>query len=123
MDAARMIGEVFTSVVYDDETVVFEKADGSQYRLYHYQDCCESCFIEQVIGNILDLVGSPITNAVTYGADAPVGLANDFSNTYEIWELQTIKGVVKIACFGSSNGYYSETFDLEFFDTTGKKHY
>ena len=31
--------------------------------MYHEQDCCESVYLEEIIGDLDDLIGSPITMA------------------------------------------------------------
>lgn len=120
----QMIGKVFVSVTYDDDEVRFTEADGSSFRLYHYQDCCESVEITGVSGNLDNLVGSPIISATCEDGVNPE--AEDYepeSSTYEVWCFKTGKGTVKVATYGTSNGYYSETYSLEYCDENGKRNY
>ena len=60
----------------ENDEIVFTVDDGSQYRLYHNQDCCESVTVEDIIGNLDDLVGAPILMAeeVTYDNQNPVDM-------------------------------------------------
>lgn len=53
--------------------VIFTTEDGQQFGMYHEQDCCESVAIEDVDGDVKDLIGSPITTAeeVDRVAEAP----------------------------------------------------
>lgn len=43
-----------------DGEVVFKTTDGETYRMYHQQDCCESVYLNDVVGDMQDLVGSEI---------------------------------------------------------------
>lgn len=43
-----------------DDEMIFEREDGRRFRFYHGQDCCESVLIEDVNGEIEDLIGSPL---------------------------------------------------------------
>src|SRR5690348_8483624 len=44
----------------DDERIEFETADGDTFALFHRQDCCESVRVESVVGDLADLIGTPI---------------------------------------------------------------
>lgn len=109
-----LIGKTLKDVKVEKEVIIFTCADDSQFKQYHSQDCCESVEVEDVIGDIADLIGSPITLAEEstseknpadkdYGAD---------SMTWTFYKLATVKGYVTIRWFGQSNGYYSESVDF-----------
>lgn len=111
------IGESFVVVEkYEESSITFTKEDGTSYEMYHEQDCCESVFIEDVSGNLNDLIGSPILKAeVRYGDSETLIDPDDSlddSNTWTFFELSTIKGSVTIRWWGSSNGYYGEDVDI-----------
>lgn len=98
--------------------VKFYLSDGSVVRMYHEQDCCESVEVEDVIGDVEDLIGSPILMAeeVTYCNEDPEGVETeptDDSFTWTFYKLATVKGYVDIRWYGESNGYYSESVDTE----------
>lgn len=111
-DIKELIGKTLVSVTnQDNEEIHFIVDDFSKYKLYHSQDCCETVVVEDVAGDLNDLVGSPILVAEERSQDTPPeGCENgDESNTWTFYELATNKGSVTIRWHGSSNGYYSES--------------
>jgi hypothetical protein len=110
-------GQTLSSVENIDGEEIFSTLDsGERYKLHHYQDCCESVYVEDIAGDLQDLIGTPILMAeeVTHENETPEGLTVDYyddSYTWTFYKLATKKGYVTIRWFGSSNGYYSESVD------------
>lgn len=96
-----------------DDTMNFETAEGETYRLYHSQDCCESVRLEEVVGDLTDLLGSPILEAEEVSSDGAPAPENHDSYTWTFYKLGTIKGGVTLRWLGKSNGYYSESVQFE----------
>jgi hypothetical protein len=99
---------------FGDE-LTFVTDTGHRYTQWHDQDCCEQVSIEEVIGDMEDLIGSPILLAEEVSSrdgkpDDATWKAGEYdeSYTWTFYKLSTIKGSVTIRWFGSSNGYYSE---------------
>lgn len=104
-DLPGLIGKTLVSVTQ-------YKQDLIEWQMYYEQDCCASCHIEDVVGDLNDLVGTPIVmaEAVTNNTDPqPPADYPDESYTWTFYKLATAKGYVTIRWYGSSNGYYSET--------------
>lgn len=95
-----------------NEELRFHLTDDHYVRMYHQQDCCESVSIEDIVGDLDDLVGTPLLTVETRVGHNEN--ENDFeSNTWTYYSFRTIKGSVDIRWYGSSNGYYSESVDIE----------
>lgn len=98
------------------DEVRFLCADGTRYRMYHSQGCCESVDIEDVNGDVEDLLNNPILLAnESTSSENPPGVQPEYQDsfTWTFYNLATIKGTVAIRWYGSSNGYYSESVDFE----------
>ena len=98
-----------------DDRIIFTLDNGEQYQLYHMQDCCESVVIEDICGDLDDLIGSPlllVEEATNHDNPSSGDDCYRDSFTWTFYKLSTIKGSVTIRWYGSSNGYYSEGVDF-----------
>jgi hypothetical protein len=113
----ELLGKTLTEVKDLGSELVFALENGESYALFHSQDCCEQVIIEDIVGDLDDLVGTPILMAEEItNADMPVDAHLDDiyrgeSETWTFYKLATINGFVTIRWYGSSNGYYSESVD------------
>lgn len=117
-----LMGLILVNVANNGDEIVFQVANGETYKLYHSQDCCENVKVEDVVGELADLVGAPILRAEersssgTRSEPAPAGAPKpgEYSEswTWTFYELATVKGSVTIRWLGESNGYYSESVDF-----------
>lgn len=96
--------------------IFIETSDGCQYALNHENDCCEYVRVEDVIGDINDLIGHPLTLAEEVNNSDDINDDDynyrDESHTWTFYKLATINGYVTIRWLGESNGYYSERVDF-----------
>lgn len=90
------------------DEVVFTLDNGLEYLMYHAQDCCESVYLEDVCGDVEDLLYEPITITETSNFDRE----KNESQTWTFYTLNTKKGSVTLRWLGESNGYYSESVDF-----------
>ena len=111
-----LIGKVLVEAkAMGHSEIIFVTADGKRYKLYHEQDCCEDVYIESIVGDLQDLVGSPLLiaeEASSYETPAGLVASTDESFTWTFYKFATVKGYVDIRWYGSSNGYYSENVDF-----------
>ena len=117
-------GRVLCKVVNLGDELHFHLTDSHYVRMYHSQDCCESVSIEDIVGDLDDLVGTPLLLVEEVSNYEPQeepkeegdGYYDD-SETWTYYRFRTIKGSVDIRWYGTSNGYYSESVDIEIVGT------
>lgn len=95
----------------------FVTIDGETYRMEHNQECCESVYLEDITGNLDDLIGAPILKAEeSSSSDShPEDKQPEYEPecfTWTFYHLATIKGYVSLRWYGESNGYYSTGVEL-----------
>ena len=100
----------------DSAEVIFTTSEGRRFEMSHSQDCCERVSIEDVCGDVNDLLNSPILLAEEVTSDEdPVDVNKEYHDDLYCWtvyKLSTFKGDVTIRWYGESNGYYSVGVDF-----------
>lgn len=108
-----LLGHKVINYKIDEESMMLEREDGLIIMFYHMQDCCECVTIDDVDGNLNDLLGTYIeAEEVTREG------GNDDLCESELWtfyKFGTDKGYVSIRWLGISNGYYSESVDIRYY--------
>ena len=144
VDISILKGKVISSIHTDtneiddydqlcaDESITFICTDGTELTMQHTKDCCENVTVEDICGDLRDLIGQTIVTAevvinsstddIVTSEDKPVNsflpvypvahTMSDYSETWTFYKLDCIKGSVVIRWLGESNGYYSESVDL-----------
>lgn len=122
-----LVGKTLTDIKNNGDELLFIADDGTSYKMFHDQDCCENVIIDDINGDLTDLLNTPITLAeeVTneeftkaFDAENEQKKKDDHwsgedSCTWTFYKLATVKGYVDVRWFGSSNGYYSESVEFE----------
>lgn len=95
-DFSDLLGHKVLDVQYSDDVLQIE-TETHVFELYHDQDCCESVYIEDIVGDFNDLIGNIIllaeessnsgANEDRYGAE---------SYTWTFYKLASIKGYVGV---------------------------
>lgn len=107
-------GRVITSIhgmCENSNEITFILDRGDVFEMGHDQDCCESVYVYDVVGDVQDLVGTEILLAEEVEGTIPDNYRTYESYTFTFYKLATIKGYVDIRWVGESNGYYSESVD------------
>ena len=63
---ADLLGRTLASIYGMDkgsERIRFVCTDGAEFSMTYYDDCCASCSVEDVCGDVADLIGSPVVRA------------------------------------------------------------
>lgn len=121
IQTSELLGKTITHISGAEEgsdEMIITISDGRVYKYYHRQACCESVSINDICGDIKDLLGSPLTMAeeITHEQfNPPEVKIQEFQDsfTWTFYKFATIKGYVTIRWYGASNGYYSEKVSLE----------
>ena len=101
----------------DSAEVIFTTSEGRRFEMSHSQDCCERVSIEDICGDVNDLLNSPILLAEEETSyEDPIDVDKDYHDDLYCWtfyKLSTFKGDVTIRWYGESNGYYSVGVDFK----------
>lgn len=141
----KTITAIWCIVIDDDHhirllhSLFFGLDTGCILRMYHDQACCENVRLEDVIGDLQDLLNSPVILAEERSfssesngtmlpnksvADAEVKSLATITNpgpledgvdsyTWTFYEIATNKGSITLRWYGESNGHYSESVEIE----------
>jgi hypothetical protein len=111
---ALMLGKTFVQVTgsVGGYEMTFETANGERFMFAHSQDCCESVDINDIVGDLQDLCGSPLLLAEEVKGATEPDEEHYESYTYTFYKFATRKGYVDVRWLGESNGYYSEGVSL-----------
>ena len=67
-----LLGRILYKVTEDGDELRLYLSDTNYVRFYHEQDCCESVYVESIVGDLNDLVGEEIL------------LAEDVENIFDV---------------------------------------
>lgn len=116
-----VLNKTITEIYTDNDTYLIFKLDTEEYLImYHSQDCCENVNIEDINGELKNLIGKPLIRADVKSSDKEDGTdltknerdELDGDTTYTFYTFATINGYVDIRWYGESNGYYSTAVSL-----------
>jgi len=119
-DISILKNKIITKIEKENNKIYFY-CDNIKYLMFHNQECCESVNIEDIAGDLNDLLNTPVLTAyedTNHENDRKID-DNDDSFSWTFYVIRTIKGTVTISWYGTSNGYYSE--EADFFEVTTKK--
>ena len=118
VDVSILKGKILKDIkIEGTESILFIDKDDIEYEMFHDYDCCENVYIEDICGDINNLIGSKIIMAEEV-INRDLSPLNEFdeSYTWTFYKFATVKGYVTIRWYGESNGYYSEKVDFAIID-------
>lgn len=108
--------DVYKSLCRGNEAIEFV-ADGCAILMMHYQSCCEKVYIEDICGDLSDLIGVPILHAEVSsntGRSTEDRPYDDMEWTF--YRFRTIKGSVVIRWCANTDSMYSTSVDVTVHD-------
>src|SRR5258708_4328732 len=107
-----LTGKTLAKIDNSGDEIYFTTVDGERFKMFHDQDCCESVSVDDIVGDLADLIGSPILSAYEESSMENPKESGEDSFTWTFYRISTIKGTVVIKWYGTSNGYYSESVNF-----------
>ena len=111
-----LVGHTIKEIRRTSDELIFILESGEACRFYHGQDCSEDVSIDDVVGDLDDLIGSPLLLAEevaqgTSGRDRHVGRLRQHLHM-DVLQVCHQQGICDRAMVWQSNGYYSERVNL-----------
>ena len=121
MNIEKLKGKILKEILTDsnDGDLVFITNDDKKYVMYHMQECCEQVTLEDICGDLDDLIGNPLIEAEEVEGSYPDPENIDSCFKWTFYKLATIKGCVTLRWHCESNGYYS--IDVDFKEIVDKE--
>lgn len=124
--SGKTIQEIRGCKKHSDE-VTIKFTDGTCLKFYHRQDCCETVLLEDFDATPEDLVNANIISIeerISYSNENEIKPLNswDESYTWSFYVIKTSKFTMTMRWYGESNGWYSETVDIDYlhYDKNGE---
>ena len=115
-EVLEILGKTLVTITRGDDEINFVCSDGKVYKMWHEPDCCERVEIEDICGELENLIGYPLLMAEEATSDEnPKGITPEYQDslTWTFYKFATINGYVTIRWHGESNGCYSESVTFE----------
>ncbi|WP_207731545.1 DUF7448 domain-containing protein [Clostridium botulinum] len=115
LDISVLKGKTIKDIkIISDYEIYFYCKTGEIYKMYHESECCEDVNLEDICGDLNDLINSPIliTEEVTNHDNPKYEEEDGDSFTWTFYKISTVKGHITIRWYGTSNGCYSEFVDF-----------
>jgi hypothetical protein len=107
MSFSDLVGKKILNIESSSDEIIFHTDNGS-FKMYHEQDCCETVSIEDIDGDLTDLIGEFVLAAEESSNSGTHDDEYHDSFTWTFYKIRTLKTSLTIRWYGSSNGYYSE---------------
>ena len=92
---SELLGRTLYRAQADDDTLTLYLSDTNYVQFQHHQDCCESVYIEDICGDLNDLVGAPLIEAEEVSNyEAEPLYEHEESYTWTFYKFATRKGLV-----------------------------
>lgn len=105
----ELVSLIFKNIYIIHPDILVFQNDEVTFIFYHEFQCCEDVQINDVCGDLKDLIGKPILLAEKRTED----IEEEYALTkYTFYEFANINGNITVRWHGTSNGSYSVEVDL-----------
>lgn len=116
--SGKTIQEIRGCKKHSDE-VTIKFTDGTCLKFYHRQECCETVLFEDFDATPEDLVNAKIISIeerISNSNENEIKPLNtlDKSYTWSFYVIKTSKFTMTMRWYGESNGWYSETVNIDY---------
>lgn len=121
---SELIGKTIINItkLFDDSLLIIICSDGEVFELQHFPTCCEGSYLQDICGDLEDILVSPIVLAeestkevteeeISTQVDTERSIGPCYNWTF--YKLATIKGSVTLRFLGDNNGCYSTKVELK----------
>ena len=78
-EVSELLGKTLVTIIRGEDEIAFVCSDGKSYKMHHDQDCCESVEIEDICGELENLIGYPLLMAEEATSDEkPEGVVVEY---------------------------------------------
>ena len=81
----ELMGKTVIKIDKSSDVLIFHCETGEVYKMYHSQDCCEHVSIDDICGELDDLIGTPILLAEEVSNDSFVKAFEGKFNKTDEW--------------------------------------
>lgn len=107
----KIKGLIVNKIQESGDELYFYTSCGKIFYMYHSQSCCENVYIDQIDGDLSDLLNNELLLAEEVSNE--ITQNNTAEEEWTFYKFATIKGYVTIKWLGTSNGYYSTSVSFE----------
>lgn len=88
----ELLDKLVVEIKFNPEELMFICSDKSVYRMFHSQNCCEHVSIEDICGDLKDLLNSPILIAESRKSDSSSDIEVSEEKNDSEWEDDGYEG-------------------------------
>jgi len=109
----KLIGLTISKIIInnDKRQMILYTKEQRKFVFFHEQDCCEDVYIEDICGDLEDIINHPILQSEKVSSSQK-DEDNCESQTFTFYKIATMENSITIRWCGKSNGCYSEEVNL-----------
>lgn len=107
-----LLGKTLTRIEYSGLYELHLYTENEHYMMTHFNDCCESVYLEDVAGDFEDLLNYPLLMAEEASNIEEMCNPDDRYDKWTFYKLATVKGYVTLKWDIDLDSWYSKDVSL-----------